>query len=358
MVEDNNGNNRMALGDLFGAGKVLPIDKLVDMFTNSVGRLFKSHFTKKDADAKAYELREMAKAQSDAMKILASGYKEASQITAGIGYKDDRVTIEAPKELPAVPQPTSIEISEPPLEQRAIARVNYKEAKKQLNVESVTSIAFEQLKDEGPVADEPVNEDWATRFFNIVEDVSDEEMQVLWGRILAGEIKQPKSYSLRALELLRNLSKEEAEIFTQIANLAIYSKGSYFIFKVNNEEFQNKFYLSFTNIMKMVEAGIINSEQSIAYNIKSSPNPVRSFFIIGESVITMNRPANAPEQNIPIYKFTQSGSELLKLIVSNPPFEYLKEIANYLKTNGTTVYHGQLLEYLGNSVRHGDLSEF
>jgi hypothetical protein len=34
-------------------------------------------------------------------------------------------------------------------------------------------------------------------------------MQALWGKILAGEIKQSKSYSLQTLEIIRNLSKKK-----------------------------------------------------------------------------------------------------------------------------------------------------
>jgi hypothetical protein len=50
-------------------------------------------------------------------------------------------------------------------------------------------IATEELKKENDVSDTPVDEDWIVRFFNVVEDISDEMMQQLWGRILAGEVK-------------------------------------------------------------------------------------------------------------------------------------------------------------------------
>ena len=75
-----------------------------------------------------------------------------------------------------------------------------------MNIDNVTQIAAEQLSQEDFVSEEPVEEDWTTRFFNIVEDISDEEMQRLWGKILAGEVKQPKSYSLRTLELLKKIN--------------------------------------------------------------------------------------------------------------------------------------------------------
>ena len=90
-------------------------------------------------------------------------------------------------------------------------RLLFKEIDRQNNLDNVIEIAAEQLGQEKSINEEPVDKDWSKRFFNIVEDISDEEMQTVWGRILAGEIKSPKSYSMRTLELLKNLSKEEAE---------------------------------------------------------------------------------------------------------------------------------------------------
>ena len=89
-----------------------------------------------------------------------------------------------------------------------------REKRKLNNVQNVVEQAQQHFVEGEQVSDEIVNADWINRFFTIVEDVSDVEMQQLWARILAGEIKRPKSYSLRTLELLRNLSQKEAEVIT------------------------------------------------------------------------------------------------------------------------------------------------
>ena len=61
------------------------------------------------------------------------------------------------------------------------------------------------------------------------EDVTDEEMQLLWSRVLAGETKRPKSFSLRTLDILRNLSKEEAEKFQNLCKYSLHAKDTSFI---------------------------------------------------------------------------------------------------------------------------------
>ena len=41
------------------------------------------------------------------------------------------------------------------------------------------------------------------RFFDAVGNVSNEELQKLWGKVLAGEMQQPGSCSLRTMEVIR-----------------------------------------------------------------------------------------------------------------------------------------------------------
>lgn len=72
-----------------------------------------------------------------------------------------------------------------------------------------------------PVSNNPVNKDWINRFMNIVEDISDETLHEIWGHILAREVKNPSSYSLRTLELLRNVTRDEAFLFTKAISFYI-----------------------------------------------------------------------------------------------------------------------------------------
>jgi hypothetical protein len=218
----------MILNDILGLGKLLPIDKLIDIVSNSVGKISKPYFDRKDVDTKAYEIEKLAEARAKEMKIISTAVKENFLLTGGIEYKEEKLVISSPKELPVENQQHIL--INPPLEDRTQERLNFQEAKKQINIENVTAFAAEELKNEAPVTDEPLDEDWTTRFFRIAEDISSEEMQTLWGKILAGEIKQPKSYSLRTLELIRNLSKNEADIFMKVANFAIKIENANFLF--------------------------------------------------------------------------------------------------------------------------------
>lgn len=244
----------MKVNDILGFGKVLPIDKLIEIVSKVTGRLSKPYFDKKDIETKAYEIKRLAEAKAEEIKIISLAIKQNYLLTEGIEYKENNISITSPKGLPK--GVTQVLITTPSLEERTKDRIDFRDIKKQFNIESVTAFAAEELKNEKAINDEPLDEDWATRFFSITEDVSNEEMQALWGRILAREIKHPKSYSLRTLEMLKNLSKEEAEIFTKFANLKVVSDGITFICNHNSETFlENEFGITFEDKLLLKELG-------------------------------------------------------------------------------------------------------
>lgn len=128
-----------------------PLEKLIEVVSNGIGTLYRPRAMRKEADAKAYEIKVVEKAKAEA---LAEGKLiEAENL--------DR------------------------LNERLLA----KEVKRQNNIDDVVEIAASHLQSEPTVTEETVNEDWTTRFFDIVQDVSDDEMKKLWGQILAGEVK-------------------------------------------------------------------------------------------------------------------------------------------------------------------------
>lgn len=341
----------MKLNDILGLGKVLPIDKLIDIVSNSVGKISKSYFDKKDIDTKAYEIEKLAEARAKEMKIIATAVKENFQLTGGIEYKEDKIAISSPKELPIETQHTIL--INPPLEDRTQERFNFQEAKKQLNIENVTAFAADELKNEEPITNTPMDEDWTTRFFRIVEDVSNEEMQVVWGKILAGEIKQPKSYSLRTLELIRNLSKNDADTFMKVANLAVKSGGGYYIFYGNDEDKLNsEFGISYMDMALLTEIGLIQPGTFVQHQFLQQSTDSQRILIAGNVVLFITIKANTPTVMMPVDVFSTAGNELMKLINPAPPLNYLTYIANSIKNENIEVQYANILAFEGGNIRH------
>ncbi|MCZ2478024.1 DUF2806 domain-containing protein [Aquirufa antheringensis] len=348
----------MKLNDVLGLGKVFPIDKLIDIVSNSVGKISKPYFDKKEVDTKAYEIEKLAEARAKEMKIIAMAVKENFQLTGGIEYKEDKLSISSPKELPIDTLQTIL--INPPLEDRTQERLNFQEAKRQLNIENVTAFAAEELINEPTVTDEPLDEDWTTRFFKIAEEVSNEEMQALWGKILAGEIKQPKTYSLRTLELIRNLSKLEAKTFMKVANFAVKYENANFLFKTNDDNLlRNTYNINYRDIALLIEIGLIQPGDFVSYQILQQATDNQRVFTAGNVVIIAKVKANTPTIQMPVNVFTNAGNELIKLINSNPPFDYLTSVAKSIKNENVDVKYGHILAWEGNNIKHTQpLQEF
>lgn len=333
----------MKINDILGVGKILPIDKLIDVISSATGRVTKPYFDRKDIDTRAYEIKKLAEAKAEEMKIIANAVKENFQLTGGIEYKEEKLIISSPKELQSEEKQTII-IS-PQLEERTKERLNYQEAKKQLNIESVTAFAAEQLRNEQPVTDEPIDEDWTTRFFNIAEDITNEEMQSLWGRILAGEIKRPKTYSLRTLELLKNLSKEEAEVFTKFAQLKVNLNDKHFIYNQDNGVLlENEFGITFTDRLLLTELGLIASENNLEFSLQPTENNKQTGIInYGRKGIVLLRNEQTPKQAIRVLLFTKMGIELSGLIEQTFNQNYFERICSSFKHQNVKIEYGDLV---------------
>jgi hypothetical protein len=88
-----------------------------------------------------------------------------------------------------------IEISD--LQRRAFHRFLNEEGKKQKNIEDITRKALPELTDDSKPSE--VEDDWLTNFFDKCRLISDEEMQGLWSKVLAGEANSPGKYSMERL---------------------------------------------------------------------------------------------------------------------------------------------------------------
>ena len=100
------------------------------------------------------------------------------------------------------------------LHRRAMHRFLEEEAKKQSNIESITQNALPLLEEKS--APQNVADDWITNFFDKSRIVSDGEMQGLWSRVLAGEANEPGAFAKRTVNLLADLDKEDAILFTRL----------------------------------------------------------------------------------------------------------------------------------------------
>lgn len=172
--------------------------------------------------------------------------------------------------------------------------------------------------------------DWFVRFYEAVGNISDEVMQDLWAKLLAGEVAEPSSFSLKTIDVLRNLSKQDAELFSLICSHSVMTRGQNFL--PNYDTYLENHNIYYTDIMKLNEQGLIFNDGTIGFSMSISQNR-NVLFWNNDLVMTIeSSDVKNIEIHIKTYPFTKAGQELAVLVsksVSEENFiELAKEIAN------------------------------
>lgn len=211
---------------------------------------------------------------------------------------------------------------------RTCSRLLHQEMKKQENIENIINSAKDILEkeQESTISSEDVNEDWLMRFFNSVQDISDEKMQLLWGRILAGEVKRPSSFSLRSLDAMTKMSKDEAQLFEKLSSYIINFRGTYAI--LNDDDLNEKYSIPYMQILALDECGIIDSSAMMTLNLKI--NEKIDGEIVYNSKLLIATAKDERIISVQIFKLTRIGIELFKIVGCNHNDDYFVEVAKIL----------------------------
>ena len=138
-------------------------------------------------------------------------------------YEPQKIVRQARAEAKAklIQTDNNIKVSE--LQQRAARRLIQQEELYQTNSERIISDAMPHLDNEA--RPEEVSRDWYVNFLDKARLVSDEQMQIIWSKILAGEANSPGSFSRRTVNFVQDMDKVEAEAFTLLCGFNFRLKG-------------------------------------------------------------------------------------------------------------------------------------
>ena len=117
----------------------------------------------------------------------------------------------------------TIKASDLPLETKTYLLINGKQIiKKMNNQNSIATIALESVEDVKDFSlQNDVSEEWIDRFMDSAGFVSSEEMQIIWGKILAEEFKNPGSTPTAMTRVLSEITPRLAKIFRLICSMKV-----------------------------------------------------------------------------------------------------------------------------------------
>ena len=173
------------------------------------------------------------------------------------------------------------------------------------------------------------------RFFNSVQDVSNEQMQELWAKILAGEIKKPSTYSLRTLDALHNISTEEAKTFQKLCSYKVVSGCHTFI--PDEKSIYEQYEIDFEDILRMEECGLLNTTGFLSLN-KNIPTEYRIIFKSTSNVVVVkSKIENEVKIALSHYPFTSTGIEISKIFNTGNNDEYILDYARLIKEKNQNI---------------------
>lgn len=212
----------------------------------------------------------------------------------------------------------------PKLLARARDRQTFQEAKRQLNMENVVLQAAEEIGEQKKSDDKPVDPDFAARFFDGVKDVSNEEMQKIWAKLLAGEVLAPGRFSMRTLDVLRNMSMREAAYLKELTPFIVDHSVIFSHIFVKLSKYPHN------NIIQLAEAGILSqNDGTLQFRWVVEAGETISASLSGVRI--QGTAETAFTTDVAVYKLTQAGSELCRLDSLPANAEYVERIVAWYR---------------------------
>lgn len=206
----------------------------------------------------------------------------------GVLYEPKRIVRKAIAEAEAekIKAIAGIEISE--IQQRGLKRLIHEEGRKQENIENITKLALEDLREDAKP--ENIDEDWLVNFFEKCKLFSDRDMQILWGRILAGEANKAGTFSKRTIEVVSTMEKSDAELFTSFCTFCwCFHEVLYPVILETPKDIYSNNNIYFSTLNHLVDIGLIQFRPDASIGKKKDMSPILQVIQRYDILITILR---------------------------------------------------------------------
>jgi hypothetical protein len=187
------------------------------------------------------------------------------------------------------------------------------------------------------------------RWRDYASSVSAAELQLLWGRVLAGEVKRPGAFSVRFLNFLHNLDKNEAQLIATAMPFVI----SDFICSAPKDHLERA-GLTFANLLVLQELGLLTGVEGLGLSKQfSSPAGQRMRMLLRSHELGLGLEAQESTTSIevPAYVVTSLGQQLARLGSFQADLPYLDAVGLHIKSKGFNVQIGRPLDLPNGAIQ-------
>jgi hypothetical protein len=297
-----------------------------------------------------------AEAEVAANRILAIGLAEKKIAELKSGVSSDALQLElAGQEKPTV----ALVRAEPEMDFSDITwnsarSQTIEQLRREVNIEKAIANAEHVLsQDSASAPKEEVDADWFFRWRECAGGMSNEQLQQLWGNVLAGELKAPGSFTYRTLDFLRNLSQDEAKLIERLASIAFDRRAIYYGLAKGKFNMQSTSFPEILHSGEMIlldELGLVNGVSTMGYIENADPLKAgdgRLFHLLecnGRGILATTDDPKKPTA-LQFYLLTKLGRSVLRLVQTVPDESNLLEIAKALADVGFEVKVGDVSEH-------------
>lgn len=204
-------------------------------------------------------------------------------------------------------------------------RAEFRKIRQQINLEQITMMALENGVEE-IASEENVSEEWLSRFSDFAQNVSEDSVQAVWAKLLAGEIKNPGSYSVSTMRIIAESNPKIAQLFQEISKNRL--DGINCIIKP--KELRG---LELLQYMQLEECGLLVNVNGFL-NFPMSPTDGRISYIYGNYLLNCEQSSNV---EIQIIKISEAGQQICRLMDPPDQLSVASAIASQLVGTATNI---------------------
>jgi hypothetical protein len=229
--------------------------------------------------------------------------------------------------------------------ERAVTNENSAIVRKQANRDEVVKIAKEtldqQIDDVSETStQESLDPDWLNDFESFAERASSEEMRILFGRILAGEVLSPGAYSKTTIRTVWELDRKNAVIFQKLAKDRVLG---FIPFEKRVDDFEEILNLETTGL-------VIFSGGTLSVSVESENEHIVE--LIGETLVCkLHLIENRTKLEVPTIQLSQQGIEIAPL-VETIEIEGIRKLARIVKDQYEKIEIFRIISKTLNQTRY------
>jgi hypothetical protein len=216
--------------------------------------------------------------------------------------------------------------------ERAVSALVRKAYTQQKNREAVAAAMLDELTEGQPTNSESapetealdIDEDWLNVFERHAENASTARMQKLWGRVIAGEVRHPGSYSMRTLRFLSEFSQSDALKFEEFCQNAFGDIAPSSIVKPDD--------IDLSKLLSLEAAGLIQGASGLGLSKTFTFNNNGVVFLREKDLCIGFRGEPGSSFNVKVIALSPLGEELIGLLPGRDARAVAAKIAPSLRT--------------------------